>query len=77
LQARRAITLNQEIAGMNKTVYSSPEPERAAADHTIEAERLRRRTCTKAADLRGALEQLLAARALASSEKPDPAGDPE
>ena len=37
-----------------------------AADHTIEAKRHRRRTCTKAADLRGALKQLLEARAVAA-----------
>ncbi len=49
---------------MTKT--HTPEPQCVdAADHTLEAERLRRRTCTKPADLRGALQQLLEARALA------------
>jgi hypothetical protein len=57
---------------MNKPIF--PKPKCAAAAPKAEAERQRRRTCTKAADLRGALVQLLEARALAGEES-EPTGD--
>jgi hypothetical protein len=57
---------------MNKPVF--PKPKCAAAAPKAEAERQLRHA---RGDLRSALAQLLEARALASSEKPDPAGDRE
>jgi hypothetical protein len=57
---------------MNKPLHHlSPE---APAEPKLEAERLRSRT-RRWVDLHSALSQLLEARALASSENPDPAGD--